>query len=86
VFNIRHERRDELRAILEREGIGTMTYYPEPPHLSLAYAELGYARGDFPVAEEFAGTSLALPFGPHLRVDEQETVVNSVRRAALALS
>jgi dTDP-3-amino-3,4,6-trideoxy-alpha-D-glucose transaminase len=86
VFNIRHERRDELQSILAREGIGTMIYYPEPPHLSPAYAELGYTRGDFPVAEEFADKSLALPFGPHLRVDEQETVVDSVRRAALALS
>jgi dTDP-3-amino-3,4,6-trideoxy-alpha-D-glucose transaminase len=86
VFNIRHQRRDELRSMLEREGIGTTIYYPEPPHLSPAYAELGYARGDFPVAEKFAGTSLALPFGPHLRVDEQETVVDSVRRASLALS
>jgi dTDP-3-amino-3,4,6-trideoxy-alpha-D-glucose transaminase len=86
VFNIRHERRDELRSMLEQEGIGTTIYYAEPPHLSRAYAELGYARGDFPVAEEFAGTSLALPFGPHLRDDEQETVVDSVRRAALRLS
>jgi dTDP-3-amino-3,4,6-trideoxy-alpha-D-glucose transaminase len=86
VFNIRHERRDELRSMLKREGIGTTIYYPEPPHLSPAYAELGYGRGDFPVAEEFAATSLALPFGPYLRVDEQDTVVDSVRRAALALS
>jgi dTDP-3-amino-3,4,6-trideoxy-alpha-D-glucose transaminase len=86
VFNIRHPRRDELQSMLRREGIGTMIYYPEPPHLSPAYAELGYARGDFPVAEEFADTSLALPFGPHLRVDEQQTVADSVRRAALALS
>lgn len=86
IFNIRYKRRDELRSMLEREGIGTMIYYPEPPHLSPAYTELGYTRGDFPVAEEFASTSLALPFGPHLRVDEQETVVASVRRAALALS
>jgi dTDP-3-amino-3,4,6-trideoxy-alpha-D-glucose transaminase len=86
VFNIRHARRDELRSMLEREGIGTTIYYPEPPHLSPAYAGLGYGKGDFPVAEEFAGTSLALPFGPHLRVDEQDTVVDSVRRAALALS
>jgi dTDP-3-amino-3,4,6-trideoxy-alpha-D-glucose transaminase len=86
VFNIRHERRDQLQSMLAREGIGTTIYYPEPPHLSPAYAELGYARGDFPVTEEFADTSLALPFGPHLRVDEQETIVDSVRRAALALS
>ncbi len=86
VFNIRHERRDELRSLLAREGIETTIYYPEPPHLSPAYAELGYGRGDFPVAEGFAGTSLALPFGPYLRVDEQDTVVDSVRRAALALS
>ena len=86
VFNIHHERRDELRSILQQDGIATMIYYPEPPHLSPAYAELGYSRGDFPVAERFANTSLALPFGPHLRIDEQETVVDAVRRAALILS
>ena len=86
VFNIRHHQRDELRSMLEREGIGTTIYYPEPPHLSPAYAELGYGRGDFPVAEQFAATSLALPFGPYLRVDEQEAVVDAVRRATLALS
>jgi dTDP-3-amino-3,4,6-trideoxy-alpha-D-glucose transaminase len=86
VFNIRNKRRDELQSMLEQECIGTTIYYPEPPHLSPAYAALGYTKGNFPVAEEFAGTSLALPFGPHLRVDEQETVVDSVGRTALALS
>jgi dTDP-3-amino-3,4,6-trideoxy-alpha-D-glucose transaminase len=86
VFNIRYQRRDQLRSMLEQERIGTTTYYPEPLHLSPAYAELGCARGDFPVAEEFAGTSLALPFNSHLRLDEQETVVDPVRRAAPALS
>jgi dTDP-3-amino-3,4,6-trideoxy-alpha-D-glucose transaminase len=85
MFNIRHAKRDELQSMLHRDGIGTAIYYPEPPHLSPAYADLRYARGDFPVAEAFAQTSLALPFGPHLRIDEQEIVVNSVRRAAVAL-
>ena len=67
--------------MLDRDGIATAVYYPEPPHLSRAYFGLGYARGDFPVAERFADTSLALPFGPHLRADEQEIVADSVRFA-----
>jgi dTDP-4-amino-4,6-dideoxygalactose transaminase len=85
-FNICHDRRDKLQEYLAEDGIGTLIFYPEPPHLSLAYRSLGYARGDFPVAEKFASTSLALPIAPYLTEEERSTVVDAVWHAARRLS
>ena len=48
VFAIRTSRRDELQAFLNGRGIGTAVHYPRPPHLTPAFADLGYAKGSFP--------------------------------------
>jgi dTDP-4-amino-4,6-dideoxygalactose transaminase len=66
LFVIRHPQRDALQRKLTEAGIGTLIHYPVPPHLSGAYAGLGFAKGSFPVAEEIASTALSLPMGPHL--------------------
>lgn len=71
-------RRDELQAHLEREGIGTLIHYPVPPHLSDAYASLGYAAGQFPIAEAIAQTELSLPISPVMTLDEAEMVIQAV--------
>ena len=49
---------------LQARGVGSGRHYPEPPHLTEAYAHLGYAAGSFPVAEELARTCLSLPIFP----------------------
>jgi dTDP-4-amino-4,6-dideoxygalactose transaminase len=64
LYVIRTKRRDELKAFLAKHNIGTMIHYPIPPHLQKAYRFLNYKRGDFPVAEEIAETSLSLPIWP----------------------
>jgi dTDP-4-amino-4,6-dideoxygalactose transaminase len=48
IFAIRHPSRDALQAWLAERGIMTLIHYPIPPHLSEAYADLGYVKGDFP--------------------------------------
>jgi dTDP-4-amino-4,6-dideoxygalactose transaminase len=78
VYAVRHPRRDLLRAHLAERGIGALIHYPVPPHLSDAYADLGYARGDFPIAEELAEQVLSLPMGPHLAPGQLRRVAEAV--------
>lgn len=69
LYVIRSNRRDELQAYLESKDIGTMIHYPIPPHLQKAYEYLGHKKGDFPIAEELADTSLSLPVWPGMTRD-----------------
>jgi dTDP-4-amino-4,6-dideoxygalactose transaminase len=69
-FSIRAERRDELQAYLRQNGVGTEVYYPIPMHLQPCFAGLGYRPGDFPVSEELAASSLALPIFAELTPDD----------------
>lgn len=74
--------RDGLAARLSDAGIGTLTHYPIPPHLQEAYADLGWDKGAFPIAESIADTALSLPIGPHLSAEMCETVVAAVNSNA----
>ncbi|HLX94889.1 MAG TPA: DegT/DnrJ/EryC1/StrS family aminotransferase [Verrucomicrobiae bacterium] len=81
LFVVRHPRRNDLQTRLTEAGIGTLIHYPVPPHLSGAYAEAGWARGTFPVAETMAETVLSLPLGPHLSADEAGYVAGQTNLA-----
>ena len=79
LFVIHHPQRDRLQQRLNEAGIGTLIHYPLPPHLSQAYADAGFMRGDFPITEKLAEKTLSLPVGPHLDVTSIACVINAVR-------
>jgi dTDP-4-amino-4,6-dideoxygalactose transaminase len=75
VYAVHHPERDRLQTHLSERGIGTLIFYPVPPHLSDAYRENGFQAGQLPLAEQLAKTTLALPIGPHLTESQQDVVI-----------
>jgi len=79
IYAVRAKNRDGLRAHLKSRGIETGIHYPIPLHLQPVYANLGYARGDFPHAEQVANEELSLPMYPELRDAQVEMIAQTVR-------
>ena len=65
-YTLTHENRDNLMAYLKRRGIPTMIYYGTCLHLQTAFSNLGYKKGDFPVAERLSEQVFSLPMHPYL--------------------
>lgn len=82
VIHVQDGKRNELAAYLKEKGIGTIIHYPIPPHLSEAYAYLGYKAGSFPVAERYAEEVLSLPMYNGMTKEEQDYVIAAINAFA----
>jgi dTDP-4-amino-4,6-dideoxygalactose transaminase len=81
IFNqyvVRTPRRDELRAHLAANGVGTEIYYPLPLHAQRCFAYLEHGPADFPQAQRASAEVLALPIYPELTAEQREYVVRQV--------
>jgi dTDP-4-amino-4,6-dideoxygalactose transaminase len=83
LFVIRHPERDALQLSLREAGIGTQIHYPIPPHLQEAYVELGWRKGQLPIAEKMAQSVLSLPMGPQMDEASVDAVIAAVCRMAI---
>jgi perosamine synthetase len=72
--------RDEVLESLRSEGIACSNYF-SPIHLQPYFQELGYRKGDFPVTELVASSTVALPFYNKLQGDQIGRVGDVLRRA-----
>lgn len=70
--------RDEIAGRLAAAGIATGLHYPVPVHLQPAYADLGYRRGDFPISEALAESTLSLPMFPELTPLQIERIASTL--------
>ncbi len=77
-YAIRTEYKNELCDYLTANGIGAGTFYPVPLHLQKAYIDLGYKKGDLPVAEMICNQTVCLPIYPGLSTDEVNSVIARV--------
>jgi perosamine synthetase len=76
---LKGRKRDLLIQELHKRGIQCAHYFPAL-HLQPALRHLDYKPGDFPVAEDVADRSLALPFHNKLKAHEQQKVVDIVKQ------
>jgi UDP-4-amino-4,6-dideoxy-N-acetyl-beta-L-altrosamine transaminase len=73
----------DRRLIYDRllaQGISANVHYI-PVHLQPFYRQLGFRRGNFPLAESWYDKVITLPLFPRLTESMQETVIESVFRA-----
>ena len=75
-YVVRVQNRDEMRKHLAEREIGTEVYYPVPFHLQECFKDL--KQTGFPVAEEEARTSFAVPIYPELTEEMIKYVVESI--------
>ncbi|GFE62137.1 DegT/DnrJ/EryC1/StrS aminotransferase family protein [Geobacter sp. AOG2] len=79
IFNIRHPRRDDLKAYLADQGIMTEIHYPVPPHRQKALAGM-FSEQAYPVADEIHATTLSLPISFCHTEDDIDQVINAANR------
>lgn len=79
IFNIRHERRDELQAFLLKNNISTEIHYPIPPHKQKALQDLFTGKA-YPVSEIIHQTTLSLPCSFGHTEDDILKVIETMNR------
>jgi perosamine synthetase len=70
--------RDAAMAGLRERGVDSKPYFPAIHLLSFYREHFGHREGEFPVCEDVAARSLALPFYPELTDAQIEHVVEAV--------
>lgn len=78
-LQVSDNKRDGLKQHLARKKIPAMIYYPVSLHLQKAYRDLGYKKGDFPVAEEMCTKVLSLPVHTEMEDDQLAYIIASVK-------
>jgi dTDP-4-amino-4,6-dideoxygalactose transaminase len=78
IYALRAENRDLAVSEFRRRGIETRVHYPKPIHLLEGATDLGYRKGDFPVAEAAATQVISIPVHPELSSSEVEAVAEAI--------
>jgi dTDP-4-amino-4,6-dideoxygalactose transaminase len=81
LYVVRVPARDRVMAAMNADGIGAGVHYPIPMHLQGALSFMGHQEGDFPATEAAAREMLSLPMYPGITAEQQQDVVESLRRA-----
>lgn len=72
--------RDKLRQHLNENNIPTMIYYSRPMSQQKAFNNMCCKLVDLPVTEEICKRVLSLPLHPYMSSDEQDKVIDAVKR------
>lgn len=78
IFNIRHEKRDEIKKYLEKNSIITEIHYPVSPNKQKCMIDENL--GEYPISEEIHRTTLSLPISFIHNEDEIYKVVETLNK------
>jgi dTDP-4-amino-4,6-dideoxygalactose transaminase len=85
LFVLRVLKRTEFQDFLKKNDIETLIHYPIPPHLQLAYLDLSFKKGAYPITELLHNEVISLPFGPHITDEQVEKTIEVVKNACSSL-
>jgi perosamine synthetase len=71
--------RDSVVRALHERGVPSKPYFPAIHLMSYYREQFGHREGEFPVCEDVAARSIALPFFPEMSEGQVERVAESVR-------
>lgn len=80
VYVVRHPERKRIIEELRKNEVFVNVSYPYPIHLMKGYGYLGYQSGSLPVTERLADEIFSLPMYPSLLAEEQEIVIDLLKR------
>jgi len=73
------DKRNTVVSILNKKGVGTSVYYPQPvPRMTYYRKKYGYDASCYPEAERISDNSVALPVGPHLNTDDMDYIAKMI--------
>jgi dTDP-4-amino-4,6-dideoxygalactose transaminase len=72
--------RADVFAAMRSRGVGVNVHYI-PIHTQPYYRHLGFARGDFPLAEQYYASAISIPLFPAMTTSQQDAVVAALTQA-----
>jgi len=80
LYHINVKKRDLLQKYLIKNNVDAKVHYPIPIHLQKAAKYLKYKKGDFPIAEKMANTSLSLPVHEFINERHVKYIVHYINK------
>lgn len=78
-IRIKNNKREEVQNRLKERAIPSAIYYPLCLHLQEVYRDLGYIKGDFPIAEQAQDEVLGLPMCPELTKVQIKQITDTIK-------
>jgi aminotransferase EvaB len=78
-FRVKNKiQRDPLVSYLRKNKIDAKIHYPVPMHLQPAAKKYGYKKGDFPMAELIANTTVSLPVHEFISIKQLKFIITKI--------
>ncbi len=79
LYQINVSKRDKLMNYLIKNGVDAKVHYPIPIHLQPAAKFLNHSKGDFPIAEKVAKTTISLPVHEYIKIKDLRKMAMHIR-------